>query len=73
MAVHETEGGAFVVSSYGTWVPGSFTTARAAKYMLRFSIEDQYKMWEQWRAERPVPCPGLSFEEMQCWRKTGAF
>lgn len=73
MTAHETKDGAFVVSSYDAWLPGSFTTARAAKYMTRFSVEDQPKMWEQWKAEHPVPCPDLSFEEMQRWRKTGHF
>ena len=73
MAVFEVEGPAFVVSSHGCWVPGSFDSERAAKYMLRFSPCDQSKMWEQWKSAHFWPCPDLSFGKMQEWRKSGVF
>ena len=73
MAVYEVDSGAFVASSRGCWVPGSFTSERAAKYVFRFTPCDQSKMWEQWKSEHAEPCPDMSFEKMQAWRKTGQF
>lgn len=41
---YQCDNGAWVVSAYQVWVPGAFETERAAKFVLRLSVDQQYAL-----------------------------
>lgn len=66
MVYYVSESGRYVVSSGGTWIPGSYDSERAAKYACRFtdrelqSLQDElqgraitFEMLQQLRRARP--------------------
>ena len=42
--IYKTDSGHFVISSGGTWLPGSFESKRAANYGFRFSCDSLKKL-----------------------------
>ncbi len=39
MAIYKIDSGGYVISSGGMWLPGCYTTKRAARYAFRFPNE----------------------------------
>ena len=55
----------FVISSGGTWLPGSYETERAAKYGFRFNTSDLQDLQDEKNKTTKV----ITFEDLQNLRK----
>jgi hypothetical protein len=59
-------GDGFVISSGGTWLPGSYESERAARYAFRFSADDLQRLQDAANARGDGT---ITFADLQATRK----
>lgn len=65
--IYETDDSSFVISSGGTWLPGSFATKKAARYAFQFRAEDLQSLQDE--ANKTREPRNITMEDLQEWRK----
>lgn len=60
-------GDEYVISSYGTWLPGAYDTERTAQYAFKFSDAELSEL-QSTVNERPVAERVITFEMLQAKR-----
>lgn len=57
----------FVISSGGTWLPGSFDTVRTARYAFQFRAEDLQALQDH--ANKTREPRNITMQDLQEWRR----
>ena len=63
--IYETDSGHFVISSGGTWLPGSFESKRAANYGFRFSCDCLQELQDTANDQSNGSGGTITFKELQ--------